>query len=1051
MQLAALLKQLGYDRSRNFLRGRELDRAGEFAHIFRRAAKDPCFLQGVYTLRAPTRAPVAVPLVYVCKARSKDIADRIHQLVWNQNVVPFLIVHTPTDVRVYSGFQYRRKNSVQTDGLLLLKKFNDITDIVDDFHAESLDDGGLGAKRGADLRPQHRVDWELLGNLQNLDHWLQNDAGLKRNISHALIGKYVYLHYLRDREILSDAKLARWGIRKESVFGRDATLSGLTAVVARLEAWLNGHVFPLTLRGPDAPKSEHLTRVAATFAGDELYGQRDWQLWLDFKRYNFSYIPIETLSVIYEQFLHAPETDGKTTRGRDIGAYYTPIPVVNLMLAEIEDRHPLKKGMRVLDPACGSGAFLVQSYRRLIEKEFPPHGSKNPDPISLRQLLQEHIFGVDCDSDACSVTELSLTLTLLDYVEPPDLENDRRVTLPNLCDQNIFCANFFRDGQWRTKLGRQKFDWIVGNPPWKRLNPKDLDETDQPVWQWMTDRRNRSEHPVGGNQVARAFSWEVTHYLSSGGEVALLLPAMTMFEDAAGAFRKRFFSGMQVHAVANLSNLRHVLFNGRAVAPAAAFFYKLRLEDTPPSDATEVIVTYSPLLLNQELTRRAVEKGSKALWSLVVNGSEVGQVRRIDVADGLGLPWKLAIWGSHLDRQLIAKLQKRFFSRRDLQDDAIFVVAQGPELRDTSVQKGSGQTEPRPELIGQNVLKTDKLRGQQHLFSVPAYALAVNKKGHLRLRGGRQGLKVCAPPHVLVSAARKFAVYSDEYIIIPPRQIGIASPSGDKPLLKALSLFLSSDFAFYHQFLTSTEFGVGRDRATLDALKGIPIPLSDLTRRELQDWTRLHAALVKAAPHSIGASCDGQMRLDQANSANEDLEALLAQLNDLTYDSLGLERRERALVHDLVHVRLALNDGQLGELAAGPPGPDQIRAYAKRLKRELDNFMGNEVTKKHRIDVVHSELSGLIQVELTKDIDAARKVIIQRADADAAAELEQTHSRLRRKWAQWVYFDRNLRIYEGRRTFILKPMQRYHWTESQAMADAGEVIADTIARPGDKN
>jgi type I restriction-modification system DNA methylase subunit len=94
------------------------------------------------------------------------------------------------------------------------------------------------------------------------------------------------------------------------------------------------------------------------------------------------------------------------------------------MLAELAERRPLQRGMRVLDPACGSGAFLVQCYRRLIEREFPP--GTTPQPAALRELLVKHIYGVDVEEDACNVAELSLILTLLDYVEPPDLEDHKR-------------------------------------------------------------------------------------------------------------------------------------------------------------------------------------------------------------------------------------------------------------------------------------------------------------------------------------------------------------------------------------------------------------------------------------------------------------------------------------------------------------------------------------------------------------------------------------------------------------------------------------------------
>ena len=149
------------------------------------------------------------------------------------------------------------------------------------------------------------MDWTLLKNLQTLDEWLRAN-GLQPEVSHSLIGKYVYLHYLRDRDILSDRKLEAWKIAKESVFGRNATLKGLQRVIARLDDWLNGSVFPLEFKGTAAPDDRHVQWVAATFAGDEPRTKGKWQLHLDFQAYDFSYIPIETLSVVYEQFLHAP-------------------------------------------------------------------------------------------------------------------------------------------------------------------------------------------------------------------------------------------------------------------------------------------------------------------------------------------------------------------------------------------------------------------------------------------------------------------------------------------------------------------------------------------------------------------------------------------------------------------------------------------------------------------------------------------------------------------------------------------------------------------------
>ncbi len=1051
MQIAELLDELGYRGSPNFL-GRQqanLATVPDYAHIFRRA-KAHLGLQGVYTLRplVDASAPI-VPVVYVCKAASDDQANRFHRLVWNQDVVPFLIVHTPKGIRLYSGFQHRQSPDGRVEGVLkTLTDFHDLADLITDFHADSIDSGRLWQQRAEGVTTEARVDWRLLDNLNSLDRWLCR-SGLARGQSHALIGKYVYLHYLRDRGILSPKKLQRWNLDESTIFGRHATLNGLRCVVQNLDEWLNGSVFPLDLDRRTGPTEAQLRCVAGVFDGDDMSAVGDRQLSLDFDAYDFSYIPIETLSVVYEQFLSAPQSPGVSSRGRQIGAYYTPIPVVNLMLSELEERRPLKCGMRVLDPSCGSGAFLVQCYRRLVEKEFPP-GSQ-PKPGQLRDLLKDSIFGVDAESDACNVAELSLILTLLDYVDPPDLEGPGRsgFKLPVLRDHNIVCANFF-DLPSCAREVLDDFDWIVGNPPWKKLNPNKLQDYDPPVWQWM--QQNRRQRPVGGNQVARAFAWKVLDYLAPEGEVGLFLPAMSLFENPAKDFRAAFFRQAKVNTVINFSNLAEVLSAGRFRVPAAALFYESRAEGETPSEE-EFVRTYSPLVANQEPTRPSREGKRTESWSIVINASEIRDIPWEAIADGSGLPWKLATWGSSLDQRLLKKLERQFPLLTDLEDGGTVVASQGLELR---AETANEDVELVEDVVGKNTLDITQLKRLRHVFSFPAAAIVPVEPELKWARKGRVALplSVCRPPHVIVSAARTFAVYSDEYLVVPPRQIGIISPADDKKFLKALSLYLSSDFAFYHQFLTATQFGVQRGRATLRALRQMPIGLLDISRRRLDEWCDLHARLVQTHPRTSRRPAESdtfnrrQRSLLPPEANDDQLQILLAELNQMVSESLKLDERDRTLIRDLVHIRLALNDGNTGQAAVRVPAAGELRSYAERLKRELDGFIDGQLPKRHNVAVVYDHLSGMVQVDLVPSSAAARSVAIAKADESAGRQLDRTRRRLRDQRTQWVYFDRNLRIYEGRRTFMFKPLQRFHWTESQAMIDAREIIAETLAPTG---
>jgi hypothetical protein len=1048
MLITDLVHELGYENSTYFLRTgtRAFAAAPHIGHILRTAAKSKahhgpsCSIYGAYVLRERMNdaESTQIPLVYLCEAKSEPEADQIHRLVWNQDAVPFVIVHTPKGIKLYSGFEYSRDGNGVLSSLLA---FNNGKDLIRQFHRDEINSGSIWKSWAERIRPERRVNWKLLDNLRRLDRYLQGPAGLNRDTSHALIGKYVYLRYLRDRDILSDRMLASWGVDESEVFGGSASLTKFKTVVNSLDEWLNGNIFPVAMSGPKSPSAEIVRLVAGVFKGDDVLPSGERQLSLDFQAYDFSYIPIEVLSIVYEQFLHQEVSEGKS-KGREEGAYYTPIPVVNFMISEMEDRLALGKDITIFDPACGSGAFLVQSYRRLIEKTFPPHKHSTVHPIDLRKLLVEHIFGLDRDADACSVTELSLILTLLDYVDPPDLQNDKRIKLPVLRNKNIFHADFFEDPP--NGLRGKKFNWVIGNPPWKQLNPRKIRAEDQLAWDWMQE--HEKELPVGGNQLARAFAWGARYYVAENGEVGLFLPAMTLFDNRASRFRQHFFRKMKVSTIANFSNLAEVLAGGRFRVPSASFFYSVR-GDGETFDDDEHVRTFCPLVANQEPTRPSVRGERPESWCIVINDAEISDVPISEIASGSALPWKMASWGSHFDTRLLTRLARRFDSIAQLRIDGTIDIDQGPDLSVGPLAHGIYETEYAEELAAKNVLNVNAIARLRHVFKVPERALKVNDRCFVSKRSGVAKLRICRPPHVIVSAARIFAIYEEDYLVVPSRQIGIISKSNDRDFLKALSLFLSSDFAFYHQFLSSSQFGVKRDVCTLSALLDMPMPLREVSRGELSDWVKLHSRLVKTNPRRIGESI--KKRPSLFREPDDELEILLNEMNEMVFDCLQLDERERALVNDLVHVRLELNDGKVGEPAVGLPEPKVLRAYSRRLKKELDTYLGDDGGSKHKIDVVYDRHSGMIQIDVVKHLKSNAAVSVFSADEATAKQLAKTRNNLREEAAQWVYFDRDLKIYSGTKTFLFKPMQRFHWTESQAMIDANEIIAETLCAEGE--
>jgi hypothetical protein len=132
VDLDQVLNALDYRGSPNFLSGERLDSDRDFGHVFRKAQQAECNLRGAYVLNAAAYGVPQgnTPVVYVCEAESESEARQIHRRVWNQNIVPFLLVLSPAWVRLYPGFKYDRDISgdPSAGALQVIREFNQTRD-----------------------------------------------------------------------------------------------------------------------------------------------------------------------------------------------------------------------------------------------------------------------------------------------------------------------------------------------------------------------------------------------------------------------------------------------------------------------------------------------------------------------------------------------------------------------------------------------------------------------------------------------------------------------------------------------------------------------------------------------------------------------------------------------------------------------------------------------------------------------------------------------------------------------------------------------------------
>ena len=103
--------------------------------------------------------------------------------------------------------------------------------------------------------------------------------------------------------------------------------------------------------------------------------------------------------------------------------------IISKTIGKYFDENRKEYNCKILDPACGSGIFLVEALRRMIER-YRDINKTNPVSTNdfkevLKRLAEENIFGIDQDKEgnAINVAIFSVYLALLDYQEPKEIEN----------------------------------------------------------------------------------------------------------------------------------------------------------------------------------------------------------------------------------------------------------------------------------------------------------------------------------------------------------------------------------------------------------------------------------------------------------------------------------------------------------------------------------------------------------------------------------------------------------------------------------------------------
>lgn len=343
------------------------------------------------------------PVVYFSQLEEIDAATltQLYRSVWSQGKTPLLYVISRQEILVFNGYDGPPSKD-DPDEILsndeahshrLLHRLQSLYDMetarqeivgkLADYKRMYLDTGAFWQTAdGQRIDREKRADQRLLASMSQLRQRLL-DMHLSSEVAYALLGRSIFIRYLEDRGILTEALVAH----VTHGFAHDY-LTALESKSATYELFdylhhrFNGDIFPVDDPERQAVGKEHLGLVQRFLQREDLEtGQ------LSFWPYDFSCIPIELISGIYDTFL-------SNEKRRVYGTYNTPLALVDFV---VEETLPLTKtapGMTILDPACGSGVFLVKAYQRLIEA-WKQRNPGHPSATQLTELMRQSIFGID--------------------------------------------------------------------------------------------------------------------------------------------------------------------------------------------------------------------------------------------------------------------------------------------------------------------------------------------------------------------------------------------------------------------------------------------------------------------------------------------------------------------------------------------------------------------------------------------------------------------------------------------------------------------------------
>ena len=966
-----------------------------------------------------------VPTVVILSVEDYDHRTimGLHAALWNQGLASLLLVISDDSMRAFSLSRIPRTvEDPDFDNTYLVQELNTINNALEIKNIiYGVESGRFWEEHTDYFISKERIDQVLLTNL-SVSHQLLCDTELSSDAAQAILIQTMFVAYLEDRKIINCDYFMRASDGTSNSFLtllESRKVNSLLRLFEILQENFSGnlfvapHSFEEKISSLDI-KEHHLNILARFRSGQEVmnsYGGQ-YQFW----GYDFKYIPIELISAVYDRFLSE-----KKAEQRKQGSYYTPAFLADTVISQVWDSLSVetKNKGHFLDPACGSGIFLVRSFQRLCEHWREMQESQTIDWNSLLSILSR-LHGWDSNSTAVRVSMFSLYIALLEQVTPPDIQLliKQGKLLPDMWGQNLRHQDFFT-----VAPNEVIANVIIGNPPWSSRKG-----TDRPSVKWC-----KTENlPIPSNEDAWGFVWKSLRHLPEDGIAAFLLPAMGFLHNHARntvSARNRFIHNARIIRIVNFADLRFQLFEG-AVRPAALIVFGTPTQKTP-------VYQFDYWVPKADLNL----KTKRMVTICRADKSRISS----HMATENPLIFKQLLWMNDPEKKLfnyisafprlnnLASMYGTATREKKDPDEGQWLIGQG--FQPFNAEKYTNQTVRRltSNYIGKlPYLPVENLQPlAQALRDLPPWP-----SNYVRRKGFEKGF---INPRILIKQGintrqkRLRAAYIETPMTFQDSIQALVVPRGNKRRAKLLTALLNSKLTTWFVFHGTGSFGSDRPIVHQSELLSLPFPTSN----DMPDRKRS-----KSAENELVLLIDQMMKsVNRPSSSQRINQDTFEKLDNLTYQFFCLSKEEITLIEDTVErIIPAVQPKQTHYPDIWKPADSHERkVYADTLVDSLTEWFDCNSTIGIKLKTCNNDLAILC---LTLEEKQGGKEYTEESNLSFGKVLDNLFKHIHHPLPGNFQLMPDFRIFIGNNLYLVKPTQKRFWLKSNAIADADSIALD---------